>query len=264
VPDYSQPGSDGVLPAGVNEWLRGLVYTAKPEIPSPLRRGQEYRITAAFKEKVGNIEEFAGYGKIYQRVTAIAKARIAQLTCANEQQSLHTWIACHGWRSLGETSNIATAFLTMGLLCPENRDAKLPGGESVPTAAALMRPDGATMEMLTRFSPQRVDELYKAFDFSDPSGVSTDPVTVSYGERVPSSESVDFRPFVQRAEKMARFYYEELERRPGSGPCPLQILRREWYCVTDANLVVVQVYFHGDRPASGREIICDTMPKEQP
>ena len=249
MPDYSQPGSDGVLPAGVNEWLRGLVYTAKPQIPSPLRRGQEYRITVAFKQKVGKIEEFAGYGNIYQRVTAIARARIAQLTDPHDGEPLHTWIVCHGWRSLGDAGSIATAFLTMGLLCPENGDPKLPSGESVPTAAALMEPDGATLEMLTRFAPQRVDELYNGFDFSDPSGVSTDPITVSYGERIPSSEVVDFRPFVQRAEKMARFYYDELERRPGSESCPLQILRREWYCVTDANLVVVQVLF--SRRATG-------------
>jgi len=70
--DFSQPGSDGALPPGVNEWRRGLVYTAKPEIPCPLRCGQEYRISVGFKQKVRLGGEFARFGGLYQRVTAIA------------------------------------------------------------------------------------------------------------------------------------------------------------------------------------------------
>jgi hypothetical protein len=41
--DFSQQGSDGEVPFSMSEWRRGAVYTVRPEILSPLVRGQEYR-----------------------------------------------------------------------------------------------------------------------------------------------------------------------------------------------------------------------------
>jgi hypothetical protein len=61
---------------------------------------------------------------------------------------------------------------------------------------------------------------------------------VSYGESVRSCRGLDYRPFVEPAERMAEFYNNLL---PNSGP--IHIIRRSWYCVTDPNLVTVEVHF---------------------
>jgi hypothetical protein len=233
--DFSQPGSDGALPAGANEWRRGLVYTAKPGIPCPLRCGQEYRISVGFKQKVWPGTEFTGFGNLYQRVTTIANARVAQLICDRDGEPPHTWVLWHGWRCLGDNDAIATAFVTVGLLCPAEGAAK-PEGEKAPTAEELMAPGGATLEMLTRVGPQRVDEMYSEFDFTDPSSANTDPVILSYGESTPACEAMNFEPFVHCAEKLVKFYY---------GVEPFRILRREWYRVTNTNLTVVHIHFQG-------------------
>ena len=54
--DFFQPGTDATLLPHVNACRRGLVYTVKPEMPCPLRSSQEYRISVAFKQKVGPAE----------------------------------------------------------------------------------------------------------------------------------------------------------------------------------------------------------------
>ena len=242
--DFSQSGSDGVLPPGASEWRRGLVYTAKPAIPSTLQFGQEYRIMAGCKQKNSGGRTFTGYAELYRRVTALANARVAQLRCSREEHPINTWLLCHGWRTLGDTHNIAAAFLTMGLICQAPGVAS-PTGESAPTGEQLSAPGGATLETLTRFAPRRVDEIYSEFDFTDPSGTANDPVMLSYGESIPRSEATDFLPSVQRAEKLARFYYDVLQAWPGSPPGePFRIIRREWYRVTNTDLITVQVHFN--------------------
>ncbi len=241
--DFKQPGSDGTLSPEVNEWRRGLVYTAKPELPSELRPGQEYRISVGFKRNTGSTETFTGYGQLYQRVSAIAKARISQLRCAGTGTIPRASVMCHGWRCLGETNNIATAFLTMELTCSREGDG-ITHGEEAPSADALTSPGGATLEMLTRFAVQRVDEFYSDFDFTDPSTKGTDPVTLSYGESVSTSEEIDFQPFVERAERLASFYHDLLHSLAGEPRGePLTIIRRQWFCVTNPNLVTVQIQF---------------------
>ena len=44
------------------------------------------------------------------------------------------------------------------------------------------------MEELERLAPQREDEIYNEFDFTDPSMPKTGPITVSYGESVSGSD----------------------------------------------------------------------------
>ncbi|MBI2688888.1 MAG: hypothetical protein HYX27_21505 [Acidobacteria bacterium] len=61
-----------------------------------------------------------------------------------------------------------------------------------PIEEAPLLPDGASVEELARLAPQSADELYNEFDFTEPSTADTDPVTVSYGERVSSTEAVGF------------------------------------------------------------------------
>src|SRR5438128_5211426 len=138
MPDFSQPGNDGALPSGFTDWQRGVTYTVRPEMLSPLRCSQEYRITASVRRKTPKGEEFTAYGDLYRRASAIANARIAELTCPDEGTPLHTWVLCHGWRSIDVGPHkFPIAFLTIGLVCPKKGDEK-PQGENAPAPAEFM------------------------------------------------------------------------------------------------------------------------------
>jgi hypothetical protein len=65
---------------------------------------------------------------------------------------------------------------------------------------------GTTLEEFVRLAPQTADEIYNEFDFTDPSTPHTDVVTVSYGEPFSGDDAIDFWPFMERAERLARFY----------------------------------------------------------
>jgi hypothetical protein len=231
--------SSGELPAGFNEWQRGLVYTARPAIPSPLLLGQQYRITAGVKQRIVNGDTFNTYHDLYQWATTLANARIAELTSPGP---LHVWIVSHGWRCLGDPHGIACAFLTVGLACPRQGDAR-PEGECAPTADELTRPGGATLEILTAQRAHHVDEIYSEFDVVDPAGAPADIFTFSCGERAPGREEIDFAPFIERAENRARLHFDFLKSRSGSRVDSFRIVRREWWRTTNPDLVVVMVYF---------------------
>ena len=89
---------------------------------------------------------------------------------------------------------------------------------------------------------QRFDEAYIDFDFNDPSGASAD-ITLSYGEYILPTQGLDFEPFVKRAVNLANFHCRSSEGQPHLTKASLEIVRREWFCITDSNLVVVMVYF---------------------
>jgi hypothetical protein len=92
MPDFLQAGNDGTLPDGFTVWRRGVTYTVRPEILTPLHRGQEYQINATVRRKIANGEEFTAYGDLYQRCTGILRARSAKLTSCDEGEPLHTWV----------------------------------------------------------------------------------------------------------------------------------------------------------------------------
>jgi hypothetical protein len=92
---------------------------------------REYRLLASVRRQIANGAEFTAYGDLYNRATAIANARIAELKCTDERP--HAWILCQGWRriEIGAANDLLIAFQTIGLLCPTNTDAK-PQGEPAP------------------------------------------------------------------------------------------------------------------------------------
>jgi hypothetical protein len=106
---YSAVRLDGQSRAKATEWQRGLVYTAKSEIPSPLLPDHEYRITASFKQRITGGKAFTAYEKLYRRAARMVNTRIAELTCPGDEP-LHTWIVCQGWGTFGDSYNIAIAF----------------------------------------------------------------------------------------------------------------------------------------------------------
>ena len=96
------------------------------------------------------------------------------------------------------------------------------------------------VEMLARLA----NEIYNEFDFSDPSEPGVGPTILSYGESAPVCEGIDFQPFVQRAEKPARFYYDALECQASLARRDMfKIVRRERYCIANPNLVTIQIHF---------------------
>jgi hypothetical protein len=78
----------------------------------------------------------------------------------------------------------------------------------------LQVPGGASLDELSRLAPHwGAGELYNEFDFTEQSAVSPDLVTVSYGETVPeipAGDSIDFRPFIERAESFPGTYHQML------------------------------------------------------
>lgn len=238
MPDFLQQGSEGSLPEGFAVWRRGVTYTARPEILAPLQRGQEYWINATVRWKVERDREFTDYAELYDACTGILRAREAALA-SREGEPLHTWRQWHAWwcgsvadkyPAAGD-AKVACASITVGLTYPRIGQPRTDGLKA-PGAAELLAPS-----RLENIPPQRADETHIVFDFNDPSTAGSE-ITLSYGEYVPPALGINFEPFVQRAERLAEFY-QPLLLQEGR----FEIIRREWFRITDSNFVVVMIYF---------------------
>ena len=244
--DLSEPGNDGALPEGFAVWRRGVTYTVRPDMLSPLVRGREYRVNATVRRKIARDREFAAYADLYRRCAEILRARSALLASSDEGGPLHTWVHWHAWWSgaisdkypAASDARVACASVTLGLAYP-NQGEPEPEGQNTPEPAELTQPGGVITELQSprNMPTPHFDEAYIDFDFNDPAVASAD-TTVSYGEYVPSTRTIDFEPFVQRAESLARFHGRLLSQE-GS----IEILRREWFCIEDSKLVVVLICF---------------------
>lgn len=244
IPDFSQAGSDGAPDTEPTPWRRGIVYTRRPDQPVSLDADREYQIVVSFKRKRRPGERGDGYSDVYRRVRSIAETRISQLNCTEPGIARRLRIICHGWRSLGEGEGLTTAFVAIGLLYAARGDDAAPA-EPEPNEEDLKQPGGTPLDALSRLVPKRADEIYNEFDFTDGSTASAEPLIVSYGESVSRCEGIDFQPFIRRAEQFADFY-QGLVRNLAASPSsePIQMIRRRWYCVTDPNLVTVELLFH--------------------
>lgn len=237
------PGSEGHLAPGVDIWRKGLVYTKRLGIAPQRSVGHGHRVSAAFKRKVGASHPFTGYGELYRRVRAIASLRISELTRIETGETPSSVVLGHGWMatSLGDRGEMAAAFITLEHLCSDPGATKIQG-EPEPTEEALMSPGGATLEEIARLAPQRANELYSEFDFTEPSTAEPGLVTLSYGESVSDAGAVDFRPFVERAEGLAKSYRTFLESLGEVCSPAFRIVRREWF-LADRNFVTIHICF---------------------
>jgi hypothetical protein len=87
------------------------------------------------------------------------------------------------------------------------------------------------------------DEIYNEFDVGEVPGAPSDIITFSYGEYTKDGDEIDFAPFIKRTENRAAFHHNLLmgaETTPANSLC---IIRREWWSIPDAGLVVVVIYF---------------------
>jgi hypothetical protein len=121
-----------------------------------------------------------------------------------------------------------------GLRCPDQGWIDVPG-ETPAAEEALRFPGGATLEELARLARQSADEIYNEFDFTEPSTPNADVVvTLSYGEPVSGGDTIDFQPFVERAERLAHSYHSLLRTFGEAGSQPFRIKCREWFLASPA------------------------------
>jgi hypothetical protein len=236
-PDFSRPGNAGILPENYVRWRWGASYTVRPELLSPLVFGEAYLITASVLWKRPNDETFSGYADLYEHATAIAHARAAALRCG-QGGSLHRRLLNHTWFRHGST-HLVRAAVTLEITCGKEGDAK-PDAQLPPTPGALASPGGMTIEEAAALPKRTWHEIYSVGDLREPSDKPA-IFGFSYGEFVLSCDGLDYKPYVERAEAMARFHLSFVGGSMRSSN-ELKIVRREWFCATKPDIAVVHVY----------------------
>jgi hypothetical protein len=235
---FLAPGADGELAPETSLWRKGLVYTTRTGPSSSRHYENDYRISVGFKKGVFAVHATTGFHDVYRRVAAVANYRTSQLTCPDTGETPSSIILGQTWRPLGD--NILTSLITLRLRCPGQYGVE---GELPPTEEALRSPGGAPLEELERLAPQRAQELYNEFDFTDPSSPNPGPITLSYGESVSCNDTVfDFEPFVKRAERVARSYHRLLQTLSEASAQPFRIRHREWFLASES-FVTIHVCF---------------------
>ena len=243
-PDFDRPGSDGVIPAGLDPWQTSVTYTLRSaQLHPKLSPGEDYHIWVRVVDRIA--ESATGYANIYWRASAIAFGRADQLRCAVEGTVLHPRIIVHGWYTSGFLK-AAAAHITLGVSCLRPEDPR-PEGERAPTFGDLEVPGGETPfnhapESVLFDRARRIDEGYHYVDLRDGADPDANIFLISYGEYVPESQGIDYRPYVERAESLARFHVPFLERERRSSAGPVRVIRREWFCATNPDIAVVHVY----------------------
>jgi hypothetical protein len=139
---------------------RGLVYRARGA-RDVLACDPKYRISAGFKQKAAKSASFTRYGELYQRVTRVAEARAAEMSCAYGEP-LHTRILGHVWTYLpGGSHDFPMAAVVTELSCSKGERAE---GEARPTLDALLVPGGTAWEEFSRIASQPTQEFYNEYD----------------------------------------------------------------------------------------------------
>lgn len=232
---FSKPGDDGgVLPDGYTPWRWSVTYTLWPELLAPLKYGKEYRILVSVLRNIPDDDNFPGYADLYDRVVAIANGRAAQLPPPGSGMVMHTRIVNHGWFR-HQNSNLVRSFMTFGVVCLNPSDPK-PQGVTLPHREKLAVPGGMTPENYALPGDdvdKRSHEMYSDGDARDPLNPDTNVFMFSYGEYVQDSRAVDYKPLLEKAEKLAQFHL------PGN---ELRIIRREWLCATNPDIAVIHLY----------------------
>ena len=215
-----------------NLTARGLVCTghaARMILPCD----QRHRLMTGFKQAVPKNQPFLGHAAVYGRARRLARARVAEMSCAHGDP-LTARILGHMWDCIpGESIQIPVAALIMDLACP-HRPA--PPGEIAPDPDHLSVRGGTPRDVFSRLAAEPRDEFYNEYD-TTASRQSPEPFSFSYGEPVSGVEPSDYSPYIARAESRAGFYHATLD-------CagPLRILNRQWWTI-DERLVVVVITF---------------------
>lgn len=242
MPDFTVPGSDGLLPSDFVEFQRGIICSVHPRILAPLVPGQTYTILVSSRIRVAAGERVTSYAPWYRRARSLVRARSAELRCA-AGGALETRIVSHGWFGMEITGgSLVGAAVTAAVACPIDGQ-EWPAAVRDPSDEELRLANVAQLAAVTdRGDWARWDEFVNEFRL----GSDTGPIeTFSYGEYVPRCEGLDFAPIVERAERRARRHFESLEQ---TAEGTFRILRRDWTCLETGKherpwLAHVNVYF---------------------
>jgi hypothetical protein len=229
--DFFAPGGDGDLSPALNLWGKGLVYTLRRR-PAPPR---EYRISVGFKRLD---RPTAGFLDVYRRVGEIAARRVSEIA-SKTGVAPRSVILGHHWGRLG--NDMTTALVSVGVSGSPKSWTGIKSQPS-PTVEQLCSPGGASLDDLARLAPEQADEVWNEFELTDSNGHDSGVVTVSYGEPVAQSGLIDFRPFVLRAERFARYYQGLLRTFGEIADRSFTIRRREWF-LASPTFVTVHVCF---------------------
>jgi len=244
-PDFSKPGSDGALPEGHNPWQWSVTYTVRPEIHAELNCGEEYIVLARVLRLAPDKNPFGKYSELYECVMAIAKGRVAELRCPSGCVK-DFQIRTQGW--FGQrTTDFVTAYVSLGVRCLKQGETNNPG-MTAPAAKDLDGPGGMTPDNTTEADLQatlqvarRPHDVYTDADARD-SSAPANILLFSYGEYVESAGSVDFRPIVERAQRLARFHLSLPHVSPVAIRSKPKIVRREWFVATNPDIAVAHIY----------------------
>ena len=209
-----------------DEYQRGLIYTVDPRILVPLTTGEEYRIVASTRFLIAKDAVFTDFEPLYRRARRLVERRQRELTPGSPESRVHVWIVSHGWfrMDIGKGSLVG-AVVTLGATCAPVT-ALAPRGQDEPAPEALRSPHVAQLEASGGAGKPWYDEFYNDFDMRQDRGQSS-VLIVSYGEYVPSKESVDENSVVARAEDRARSYLEAI----GAADEQLRVVRRDCNCL---------------------------------
>jgi hypothetical protein len=214
-----------------------VVYTRRSPLGEYAPSG--YRVTAAFKCGPGTAAAKSGFQALYRRVRSLADNAIAEKACCSAEEAPLNKVLCHGWRTFGE-KNVSAAFIMLELRRPPfARDEQFDKVE--PTERDFLEPGGSSLEEISLINPQRADEFYNEFDFTQSSSDS-DLVTLSHGEHIPASTLVNFEASVRRAEKEAERYYTFLRSQGETTSRGFRIIHKEWF-LANKDFVTVHVCF---------------------
>ena len=240
---YSRPGVDGIVPFGLDNWRRGVVYTVRPELHVPLEPERDYYLSVIVRRRISGKAEADSYLDVYTHARNVSQGRVDSLVCHNGSRP-HSWIDSQHWGTMtfGSTS-FRFASLTTAVSASEGS-----AGEKPPDLNALAVPSEISEDALkSKFASeagnssrrQRAQEIYNDFDFRDSPSESSGPVIFSYGEYTPEAAIEDYSAYVGRAERLAQFCQNTL----AGESAQFRIVAREWMQTSSPTLAVVHVYF---------------------
>lgn len=222
-PDFTRPGNNGgQLPEEARP-ARGAVYDANL-IPALPACGQEYSVSTVARQKVLDCNGF-DFTPLYDRAAAAADFALQGLDCPRECRPLHTWENARKWECAGVFIPL-TAYATVEktALCPEADDPR-PAGLGAPQPgdfAANPHSEGGQ-----NTAPAIIEEIGDTFEVGCP---ATEFAVFEYFEDVPACEGVNYQPFVQKAQALARAQHGSLSCAAGCNKLPYREIRLEWYC----------------------------------
>jgi hypothetical protein len=234
-PDYSMPGDNGVMVNG--EPVRGAEHHTDRVPPAMGECEATYTALATVRQQVFVCDNYE-YGPLYDRAKVEAEYFAGQTMCPDQCPPV-TWISHHRWGCVDITDPaIASASVEASVMC--SLEQVTPESLPRPSDAELTGQDGIVGQPTQE--PGLFDEIGPMFDV--PCN-ATELATYSYHAPVASCDAIDYEPYVDQAEIMARQYHTSVSCSDNCVRAPFMTRRIEWSCEDENGqpTVVVRLLF---------------------